>query len=100
MLIDIDCFPFIFLLPPGFKKTGNVTKTQNSVIVMERQICNMGRVRYKHQLARARSWPVTDEFAASVCDLPSKDDGSNNERMAYINFIEAWGTVSCAKRNE
>ena len=77
--------PFVSL---DFKMTAELTDKKHSVIFEERQVCNLGRIRYKTSLALANSWPVTDEFAASVCQLPAEYN-----QKAYMKFLEDYGTV-------
>ena len=76
-----------------FKTAAELTDKKHSVILEERHVCNLGRVRYKTSLAMANSWPVSDEFAASVCQLPADYD-----HKAYMKFIEDYGTVRGPRR--
>ena len=55
-------------------------------------MCNLGRARYDLQLAEVKGYPVTEDFAAAVCELPTDYD-----EQKYINFIDQWGTVSTAQ---
>ena len=89
-LTELSALRFLTL---DFKVTGNLTQVKHSVIMVERQVCNLGTVRYRNALAKANRWPVDDEFAVSVCELPAKDDNSDDEYQAYMKFIEQWGTV-------
>ena len=64
--------------------------TKNQKVFFEKkEVCNMGTARYQLSLARVEKYPVTKEFAASVCRLPEEYD-----QGAYSRFIDKWGTVS------
>ena len=39
-------------------------------------------------LVKSERFPITNEFAAAVCNLPQTYD-----QMAYHRFIKDWGTV-------
>lgn len=51
-------------------------------------MCNLGRVRYMSELARAQKFPITPSFAATVCSLPVTYNQSE-----YMDFLDHWGTV-------
>lgn len=65
------------------------TSKDHNVFYEEKNVCNKGRARYQLDLAPIKKFPVSEDFAATVCVLPE----GYNER-AYFDFIEKWGTVS------
>ena len=65
------------------------TTKHQKVFFEKKEVCNMGTARYQLSLARVEKYPVTKEFAASVCRLPEEYD-----QGAYSRFIDKWGTVS------
>ena len=64
------------------------TSKYHNVFYEEKDVCNKGRARYQLDLAPVKKFPVSLDFAASVCVLPEEYD-----EKAYFNFIERWGTV-------
>ncbi|KAK3585059.1 hypothetical protein CHS0354_004242 [Potamilus streckersoni] len=73
------------------KKCYQALKTQTSqhhyIFQDASTICNMGHSRYATNLAAADHFPITREFAASVCSLPTDLDETK-----YMAFIDEWGT--------
>ena len=69
------------------------TSKYNNVFYEDKHVCNKGRARYQLDLAPIKKFPVSLDFAASVCVLPEEYD-----EKAYFNFIERWGTVSILNR--
>ena len=57
-------------------------------------VCNKGRARCQLDLAPVKKFPVSADFAATVCALPE----SYNEKTCF-NFLEDWGTVSLFEVN-
>ena len=68
------------------------TSKSHNVFFEEKTVCNLGRARYELNLAELKGYPVTQDFAAAVCELPKEYDENK-----YITFIEEWGTVSPAQ---
>ena len=58
--------------------------------VDEISFCNKGRSRYMSGLAHIHKFNIGDEFAATVCSLPTTYDKST-----YMKFLQDWGTVCC-----
>ena len=69
-----------------------MTSRYHNVFYEDKYVCNKGRARYQLGLAPVKKFPVSLDFAASVCYLPRQYD-----RTVYYNFIERWGTVSSIK---
>ena len=65
------------------------TSSNHFVFYQSKKIKNKGRFRYKFDSARVEKYPVTQDFAYAVCDLPNE----YNEAK-YREFIDSWGTVS------
>ena len=65
------------------------TSTRHNVYYEEKKVCNKGRARYLLDVASSKNFSVTDDFAATVCNLTEHFDEN-----VYRNFIEKWGTVS------
>ena len=65
------------------------TSTNKNVFFENKRVYNNGRARYQLDLARAKKYSVTEDFAAAVCSLPE-----TYEQEDYLRFIENWGTVS------
>ena len=76
------------------KKVEEKTKDDKKVIIQETEICNLGSVRYKDELISDKMDPYlfSQGFKYAVRNLPQGFD-SEDERTAYMNFIENWGTV-------
>ena len=80
------------VLPPEFEEMHEQTAKFHKVFFEEKSICNLGRARYKLDLAELKGYPVKEDFAAAVCALPTEYDENK-----YITFIDHWGTVSPVK---
>ncbi|XP_073250647.1 uncharacterized protein [Porites lutea] len=76
-----------FSLSSRFEKMKKETSEYHNVFYEDKHVCNKGRARYQLDLAPVKKFPVSADFAATVCALP----GSYNEK-AYFNFLEDWGT--------
>ena len=76
----------------GFEKVKKETSKYHNVFYEEKHVCNKGRARYQLDLAPVKKFPVSADFAATVCALP---EGYNE--TAYFDFLEDWGTVSLFK---
>lgn len=76
-----------FSLSRSYEKMEEETKKKKKVFFEKKEVCNMGTARYQLSLARVEKYPVTKEFAASVCRLPEEYD-----QGAYSRFIDKWGT--------
>ena len=72
----------------GYEKVNKQTSKNRKVFYEEKAVCNHGRARYQLALTQQKNFSVTEEFAASVCNLPQ-----TYSKMAYFRFIEKWGTV-------
>jgi len=76
-----------FTLSSRFEQMKKETsKDLHNVFYEEKNVCNKGRARYQLDLAPIKKFPVSEDFAATVCVLPE----GYNER-AYFDFIEKWG---------
>ena len=51
-------------------------------------VCNNGRARYQLEIGPIKNFTVSEEFAASVCNLPEA-----YSEKTYLDFIDRWGTV-------
>ena len=97
-VILAQTFPFFFCILMhciqhiGFEKMKKETSEYHNVFYEDKHVCNKGRARYQLDLAPVKKFPVSADFAATVCALP----GSYNEK-AYFNFLEDWGTVNLFK---
>ena len=89
MFVSASCLCLRFLAIAGYEKMEEETKKKKKVFIEKKEVCNMGTARYQLSLARVEKYPVTKEFAASVCRLPEEYD-----QVAYSRFIDKWGTVS------
>ncbi len=78
-----------FLVTAGYEKVNKETTTKKNVFFENKKVCNNGRARYQLDLARAKNYSVTEDFAAAVCALPE-----TYEQDDYLRFVENWGTVS------
>ena len=76
----------------GFEKVKKETSDHHNVFYEEKRVCNKGRARYQLNSVRVKKFPVSEDFAATICALP----GSYNEKE-YFDFLEDWGTVSLSK---
>ena len=82
---------FILLLPwiiAVYQKVSYQTLHAENVFYEEKTVHNLGKARYQMDLVKSERFPITNEFAAAVCNLPQTYD-----RMAYHRFIKDWGTV-------
>ena len=82
---------FNFLLPwiiAVYQKVSYQTFHAENVFYEEKTVHNLGKARYQMDLVKSERFPITNEFAAAVCNLPQIYD-----RMAYHRFIKDWGTV-------
>ena len=82
---------FNFLLPwiiAVYQKVSYQTFHAKNVFYEEKTVHNLGKARYQMDLVKSERFPITNEFAAAVCNLPQTYD-----RMAYHRFIKDWGTV-------
>ena len=82
---------FNFLLPwiiAVYQKVSYQTFHAKNVFYEEKTVHNLGKARYQMDLVKSERFPITNEFAAAVCNLPQIYD-----RMAYHRFIKDWGTV-------
>jgi hypothetical protein len=80
------------------KKAEEKTKNDGKVIIQETEICNLGSVRYKDELIADKMDPYlfSQGFKYAVRNLPqSFSRYSEDDKTAYMNFIENWGTVGC-----
>ncbi len=84
----LACFSF-FLVTTGYEKVNKETTTNKNVFFENKKVCNNGRARYQLDLARAKKYSVTEDFAAAVCALPE-----TYNKQDYLRFVENWGTVS------
>ena len=73
----------------GYQQVMKETSTLHNVFYEKKTVCNRGTARYQYDLAGSKRFPVSHEFAASVCSLPS-----NYSTSRYMWFLERWGTVS------
>lgn len=93
-------FKFAFSLSKRSEDVRNETSKTNSVFSDEKTVHNFGRARYQYQLAKDRKYPVSEEFADAVCNLPHKYIGHKNwnsiltdgKYLQYMSFIDEWGT--------
>ena len=83
LLALFSFFPFFFLAIAGYEKVDKETSTNKNVFFENKKVCNNGRARYQLDLARAKNYSVTDDFAAAVCSLPE-----TYEQEDYLRFIE------------
>ena len=74
----------------GFEKVKKETSKYHNVFYEEKHVCNKGRARYQLDLAPVKKFPVSADFAATVCTLP----GSYNEKV-YFDFLEAGERLVC-----
>ncbi|XP_065931307.1 uncharacterized protein [Magallana gigas] len=78
---------FSFTLSARYQEAHNQTNVERNVIQDQQSVCNLGRVRYMSELARAQKFPITPSFAATVCSLPVTYNQSE-----YMDFLDHWGT--------
>ncbi|KAL9961596.1 hypothetical protein ACROYT_G030565 [Oculina patagonica] len=76
-----------FSLSARYEKVNKETTTNKNVFFENKKVCNNGRARYQLDLARAKNYSVTEDFAAAVCALPE-----TFEQQDYLRFVENWGT--------
>lgn len=84
---DPGLWSVAFSLSRSYEKMEEETTKKKKVFFEKKEVCNMGTARYQLSLARVERYPVTREFAASVCRLPEEYD-----QGAYSRFIDKWGT--------
>ena len=88
----IDTFIHFFLLLPliiaVYQKVSYQTFRAKNIFYQEKAVHNLGKARYQLNLVKWKHFTITNEFAASVCNLPQ-----SYNRMAYHRFIKNWGTV-------
>lgn len=74
----------------GYQRVSHETIRNEFVYIDEITLCNKGRSRYMSGLAHSHKFNIGDEFAATVCSLPTTYDQST-----YMKFLQDWGTVCC-----
>ena len=80
----------------GYQRVSHETIRNEFLYIDEITLCNKGRSRYMSGLAHSHKFNIGDEFAATVCSLPTTYDQST-----YMKFLQDWGTVCCkAKQRE
>lgn len=84
---DVILFNFAFTLSSRYEEVKKETSKFHNVFYEEKTVCNKGRARFQYDLATSRRFPVSSEFAAAVCTLPSNYSVSD-----YMWFLERWGT--------
>ncbi|KAM7429490.1 hypothetical protein ABFA07_019668 [Porites harrisoni] len=82
-----DLLGVAFSLSSRFEKVKKETSKYHNVFYEDKHVCNKGRARYQLDLAPVKKFPVSADYAATVCALP----GKYNEK-AYFDFLEGWGT--------
>ncbi|XP_078337921.1 uncharacterized protein LOC111136932 [Crassostrea virginica] len=76
-----------FTLSEGYQRVSHETIRNEFVYIDEITLCNKGRSRYMSGLAHSHKFNIGDEFAATVCSLPTTYDQST-----YMKFLQDWGT--------
>ena len=76
----------------GFENVRKETSEYHNVFYEDKHVCNKGRARYQLDLAPVKKFPVSPDFAATVCALPE-----DYNETAYFDLLEDWGTVSLFK---
>ena len=66
----------------GFEEVKKETSDYHNVFYEDIHVCNKGRARYQLNLAPVKNFPVSADFAATVCALL----GSYNEKK-YFDFL-------------
>ena len=76
------------------KKVEEKTNKNGRVVIQETEIRNLGSVRYKDELIADNMDPYlfSQGFKYAVRNLP-QSFSSEDEKSAYMKFIENWGTV-------
>ena len=77
------------------KEVEEKTKNREHIIIQETKIYNLGSVRYKNELITNKIDPylLSQGFKYAVQNLPQSFT-TEDEKTAYMKFIENWGTVS------
>ena len=73
-------------------KAKRSTEKSKKIFMDQKKICSYGKARYIEYKG-----VLSDEFFAAVRELPV-DYCRREEKLAYLRFIEEWGTVSCIIR--
>ncbi|XP_038049832.1 uncharacterized protein LOC119723332 [Patiria miniata] len=67
--------------------TSQSTNVRHHVFFDEVTTCNFGRARYVTELAFTDRFPLSRDFVASACALPTTFD-----LVEYMRFLDTWGT--------
>lgn len=85
--VNTALWKFAFSLSTMYRKVSYQTFHAKNVFYEEKTVHNLGKARYQLDLVKWKRFPVTNEFAAAVCNLPQTYD-----QMTYRRFIRNWGT--------